>query len=124
VGTEDWLKRNVFYSRLESPSEPQGELISWLMTAYNAQAHDFTLAQVDLGPEDWGLEVGFGGGALAQKVLERAPRLPSGASISLTLWYVRRKRGMPQPNMRDASSAGTESHRLICGLGRRPNKRD
>lgn len=42
------------------------------MTAYNAQAHDFTLAQVELGPEVWVLELGFGGGALAQKIVEHA----------------------------------------------------
>lgn len=93
VGIEDWLKRYVFWSQLAKPSGPQGELVGRLMTAYNAQAHDFTLAQMNLEPEDRVLEIGFGGGALVQKVIEHAPRTTvRGVDLSETMIRQARKR--------------------------------
>ena len=50
-----------------------GRLVGRLMTAHNAPAHDLALSRAELGPGDRVLEVGFGGGALAEKALLTMP---------------------------------------------------
>lgn len=66
------LKR-LLWGQLGRPSGWPGHVVGRLMTSANAPAHDLTLAHSRIAPEDRVLEVGFGGGALAEKVLASAP---------------------------------------------------
>lgn len=68
---QEILKRAV-WSQLGRPLGLRGRVIGRLMTAHNAAAHDLTLSHADLEPNNRVLEVGFGGGALAEKALKAA----------------------------------------------------
>ncbi len=72
VRPKEILKR-LLWGQLGRPSGWLGHAIGWLITSANAPAHDLTLAHSHIAPEDRVLEVGFGGGALAEKVLASAP---------------------------------------------------
>ena len=69
---KETLKR-LLYGQLGRPSGWQGRVVGRLMTSANASAHDLTLAHSRIVPDDRVLEIGFGGGALAEKVLASAP---------------------------------------------------
>ena len=72
MGVRDTLKK-LLWGQLGRPSGWQGRLVGKLMTASNALAHDLTLAHSRVAPDERILEVGFGGGALVEKVLASAP---------------------------------------------------
>ena len=72
MGIEEILKR-ALWGQLGRPSGLHGRLVGRLMTAHNAPAHDLALSRAGLQPNDRVLEVGFGGGALAEKALLAAP---------------------------------------------------
>ena len=68
---KETLKR-LLYGQLGRPSGWQGRIVGRLMTSSNAPAHDLTLAHSGIVPHDRVLEIGFGGGALAEKALASA----------------------------------------------------
>ncbi len=72
MALKETLKR-ILWSQLGKPSGLQGRIVGKLMTSSNASAHDLTLANAAVEANDRVLEVGFGGGALAEKVLAAAP---------------------------------------------------
>lgn len=71
MGIQEILKRAV-WGQLGRPSGLRGRVIERLMTAHNVAAHDLTLSHAGLEPNNRVLEVGFGGGALAEKALRAA----------------------------------------------------
>ena len=72
MALKETLKR-ILWRQLGKPSGLQGRIIGKLMTSSNASAHDLTLANAAVKANDRVLEVGFGGGALAEKTLSAAP---------------------------------------------------
>ena len=72
MALKEALKR-ILWEQLGKPSGLQGRIIGKLMTSSNAPAHDLTLANAAIEADDRVLEVGFGGGALAEKTLAAAP---------------------------------------------------
>ena len=72
MGLKETLKR-LLWGQLGRPSGWQGRIVGRLITSSNASAYDLTLAHSSVAPDEWVLEIGFGGGALAEKVLASAP---------------------------------------------------
>ena len=72
ISPKEILKR-LLWGQLGRPSGWQGRVVGRLMTSANAPAHDLTLAHSRIAPGERVLEIGFGGGALAEKALASAP---------------------------------------------------
>lgn len=46
--------------------------MGWLMNRHNAEMNAFAVEQLELGPSDRVLEIGFGGGVALRSLIERA----------------------------------------------------
>lgn len=77
MALKEALKR-LLWRQLGRPSGLRGRIVGRLMTASNASAHDLTLSNAALEANDRVLEIGFGGGALAEKALASAPGVTVG----------------------------------------------
>lgn len=72
MALKETLKR-LLWGQLGRPSGLGGRIIGRLMTSSNASAYDLTLEGAAIETNDRVLEIGFGGGALAEKALASAP---------------------------------------------------
>lgn len=62
-----------FISRqLSRPTGPLARVMGWLMNRHNAEMNAFAVEQLELGPSDRVLEIGFGGGVALRSLIERA----------------------------------------------------
>ena len=107
MGIEETLKR-ALWGQLGRPSGVVGRIVGRLMTSHNAPAHDLALSHAGLQPNDRVLEVGFGGGALAEKVLLTAPGITV-RGIDASEVMVR------QANARNAGARGEGRAKLRLG---------
>lgn len=64
--------KGLLWGQLGRPSGLGGRIIGRLMTSSNASAHDLILECAAVEANDRVLEIGFGGGALAEKALATA----------------------------------------------------